>query len=45
MENKILGNKIKIEIMKNRTLEKQRVNAKKLQLVKKMNKSEIEKQK
>ena len=45
MENKILGNKIKIEIMKKRTIEKQRINDQKLHLVKKLNKSEIDKQK
>lgn len=37
MENKILGNKIKIEIMKKRMLDKERENAKKLILVKKLN--------
>ena len=38
MENKILGNKIKVEIMKKKMLEKERANVKKLQLVKDMNK-------
>ena len=37
MENKILGNKIKIEIMKNKALEQQRINNHKLILVKKLN--------
>lgn len=37
MENKILGNKIKIEIMKKRTLEQQKINDKKLKLVKELN--------
>lgn len=37
MENKILGNKIKIEIMKNRMKEKERENANKLKLVRKLN--------
>ena len=43
MENKILGNKIKIEIMKKRMLEKERENSKKLELVKKLNDSSEEK--
>ena len=43
MENKILGNKIKIEIMKKRMLEKERQNSKKLELVKKLNDSSEEK--
>ena len=37
MENKILGNKIKIEMMKKRALEQQRANEKKLKLVKELN--------
>ena len=43
MENKILGNKIKIEIMKKRMLDKERENSKKLELVKKLNDSSEEK--
>ena len=39
MENKILGNKIKIEIMKKRMLDKERENHKKLELVDKLNKN------
>lgn len=38
MENKILGNKIKIEIMKKKMLEKERQNVKKLELVRDLNK-------
>ena len=38
MENKILGNKIKVEIMKKKMLEKEKANVKKLELVKDMNK-------
>ena len=37
MENKILGNKIKIEMMKKRALEQQKANEKKLKLVKELN--------
>ena len=37
MENKILGNKIKIEMMRKRMLDKERVNYKKLQLVRELN--------
>lgn len=37
MENKILGNKIKIEIMKKRMYEKEQINAKKLIKVKELN--------
>ena len=37
MENKILGNKIKIEMMRQRALEQQRINDKKMVLVKKLN--------
>lgn len=37
MENKILGNKIKIEIMKSRMLEKERENSNKLKRVRKLN--------
>ena len=37
MENKIMGNKIKIEIMKKRALDQQRENNKKLKLVKELN--------
>ena len=40
MENKILGNKIKIEIMKKRTLDQRRANDKKLVLVREMNEKE-----
>ena len=40
MENKILGNKIKIEIMKKRALEQRRANDKKLVLVREMNDKE-----
>ena len=40
MENKILGNKIKIEMMKKRALDQKRVNDKKLVLVKKLNEKE-----
>ncbi len=40
MENKILGNKIKIEIMRQRALEQQRINDKKMALVKKLNNQE-----
>ena len=40
MENKILGNKIKIEMMKKRALEQKRANDKKLVLVKKLNEKE-----
>ena len=39
MENKILGNKIKIEIMKKHMLDKERENYKKLELVDKLNKN------
>ncbi|MBQ8219245.1 MAG: hypothetical protein IJZ79_05775 [Bacilli bacterium] len=39
MENKILGNKIKIEIMKKKMLEKEKQNVKKLELVKELNKN------
>ncbi len=39
MENKILGNKIKIEMMKKKTLEQQMINEKKLKLVKELNKN------
>ena len=37
MENKILGNKIKIEIMRKKMLEKEKQNSKKLELVKELN--------
>ena len=37
MENKIIGNKIKIELMKKKMLEKEQINAKKLVLVKQYN--------
>lgn len=37
MENKILGNKIKIEMMKKRALEQKKMNEKKLVLVKELN--------
>lgn len=37
MENKIIGNKIKVELMKKKMLEKEQVNAKKLKLVKQYN--------
>lgn len=37
MENKILGNKIKIEMMRAKALEQQRANHKKLVLVKELN--------
>lgn len=37
MENKILGNKIKIEIMKKRALEQQKANENKLKLVRQLN--------
>lgn len=37
MENKILGNKIKIELMKKRTLDQKKENEKKLVLVKELN--------
>lgn len=40
MENKILGNKIKIEMMRQRALEQQRLNDKKLVLVKELNRKE-----
>ena len=40
MENKILGNKIKIEMMRKRALEQERVNQKKLVLVKELNKKQ-----
>ena len=40
MENKILGNKIKIEIMKKHMLDKERENHKKLELVDKLNRNE-----
>ena len=40
MENKILGNKIKIEMMKKRALDQKRANDKKLMLVKKLNEKE-----
>ena len=40
MENKILGNKIKIEMMKKRALDQKRANEKKLVLVKKLNEKE-----
>ena len=40
MENKILGNKIKIEMMRKRALEQQKENEKKLILVKKLNENE-----
>ena len=40
MENKILGNKIKIEIMKSRMREKERENEHKLKLVRKLNDEE-----
>ena len=40
MENKILGNKIKIEIMKKRTIEQKNENNKKLILVNNLNKNE-----
>lgn len=39
MENKILGNKIKIEIMKKHMLDKERENHRKLELVDKLNKN------
>lgn len=37
MENKILGNKIKIEVMRKRALEQQKANDKKLRLVRELN--------
>ena len=37
MENKIIGNKIKIELMKKKMLEKEQINEKKLVLVKQYN--------
>ena len=37
MENKIIGNKIKVELMKKKMLEKEQINAKKLKLVKQYN--------
>ena len=37
MENKILGNKIKIELMRERALEEERENNKKMKLVRKLN--------
>ena len=37
MENKILGNKIKIEMMRKKMLDKERANYKKLQLVRELN--------
>ena len=40
MENKILGNKIKIEIMRQHMLDKQKENYKKLELVDKLNRNE-----
>lgn len=40
MENKIIGNKIKIEMMKKRALEQKRANDKKLKLVKRLNDKE-----
>ena len=40
MENKIIGNKIKIEMMKKRALEQKRANEKKLILVKELNQKE-----
>ena len=40
MENKIFGNKIKIEMMKKRALDQKRANEKKLVLVKKLNEKE-----
>ena len=40
MENKILGNKIKIEMMKKRALEQKKANEKKLVLVKEMNENQ-----
>ena len=40
MENKILGNKIKIEMMRKRALEKKRENEKKLVLVRELNNKE-----
>ena len=43
MENKILGNKIKIELMKKRALDQKRANDKKLLLVKKLNEEESHK--
>ena len=40
MENKILGNKIKIEMMRKKALEQQKKNDKTLVMVKEMNKKE-----
>ena len=40
MENKILGNKIKIEMMKKKTIEQKKINEDKLKLVKKLNEKE-----
>ena len=41
MENKILGNKIKVEMMKKRALEQKKENEKKLKLVKELNSKEV----
>lgn len=40
MENKILGNKIKIEMMRKKALEQRKINDKKLKLVKELNQKE-----
>ena len=37
MENKIFGNKIKIEMMRKKAMEQQMINQKKLKLVKELN--------